>query len=310
MNSLYGFDQANSEGSAYNARTTDFNRGVLAANKEATDVYNMNVSGQKGKVSGDITKKREDEAIYGVTQGKSGLGTAVGIGETANAVYKDGFTAVGSKALGDRLSTISNTAKKLVTTTPPKVTPMSNGYARQAGTAGQAAEDAGEAGDKIESSGLGTSIIKAGLTKVVGGEGGKLGEAGISVISEGVGKIAGEAGGLYDIGKGFDEMGHGKSFFKGESTGDKFQEAGAVADLLGTAFPPLELVGGALGLIGGLDDAFNALKSDKAKRKADAATVPPPKLQSVKISPTFQSMGLVASAPVSAKQSIAGSGSF
>ena len=30
------------------------------------------------------------------------------------------------------------------------------------------------------------------------------------------------------------------------------------------------------------------------KRKKDAATVPPPKLQSVKVSPTFQSMGLVA----------------
>ena len=307
MNGLYGFDQASSEGTAFNARTMDFNRGVLAQNQAVTDKYNSNVSGQKGEVSGDVTKKREDEAFYGLSDGKSALGTAVSTVETGKAIYKDGITAIGSKAVGDRLSTISNVAKRIVTTTPPKVTPMSNGYARQAGTAG---EDASAAGGDIESSGLGTGLIKAGLRKATSVAGKDISEAGLSVISEGVGKLGGEFGGLYDIGKGIDEVGQGKNFFKGESTGDKFQEAGAVADLVGTAFPPLELVGGALGLIGGISDAIDALKSDKDKRKKDAATVPPPKLQSVKVSPTFQSMGLVASAPVSAKQSITGSSSF
>ena len=314
MNSLYGFDQANAEGSAYNARTVDFNRGVLAHNQAVTDKYNSNVSGQKGLVSGDVTKKREDEAFYGLSDGKSALGTAMGTVETGKAIYKDGITAIGSKAVGDRLSTISNVASRIVSGDTPKVNPLSmvprNQTLGLADSTLSAGEEAANAGGKIESSGLGTGIIKAGLRGAASVAGKDISEAGLSVISEGVGKIGGEFGGLYDIGKGLDEVGKGKNFFKGESTGDKFQEAGAVADLVGTAFPPLELVGGALGLIGGISDAIDALKSDKDKRKVDAATVPPPKLQSVKISPTFQSMGLVASAPVSAKQSITGSSSF
>mgnify|MGYP003643909466 FL=1 len=314
MNSLYGFDQANAEGSAYNARTVDFNRGVLAHNQAVTDKYNSNVSGQKGLVSGDVTKKREDEAFYGLSDGKSALGTAMGTVETGKAIYKDGITAIGSKAVGDRLSTISNVASRIVSGDTPKVNPLSmvprNQTLGLADSTLSAGEEAANAGGKIESSGLGTGIIKAGLRGAASVAGKDISEAGLSVISEGVGKIGGEFGGLYDIGKGIDEVGQGKNFFKGESTGDKFQEAGAVADLLGTAFPPLELVGGALGLIGGISDAIDALKSDKDKRKVDAATVPPPKLQSVKVSPTFQSMGLVASAPVSAKQSITGSSSF
>ena len=314
MNSLYGFDQANAEGSAYNARTVDFNRGVLAHNQAVTDKYNRNVTGQKGLVSGDVTKKREDEAFYGLSDGKSAIGTAMGTVETGKAIYKDGITAIGSKAVGDRLSTISNVASRIVSGDTPKVNPLSmvprNQTLGLADSTLSAGEEAANAGGKIESSGLGTGIIKAGLRGAASVAGKDISEAGLSVISEGVGKIGGEFGGLYDIGKGIDEVGQGKNFFKGESTGDKFQEAGAVADLLGTAFPPLELVGGALGLIGGISDAIDALKSDKDKRKKDAATVPPPKLQSVKVSPTFQSMGLVASAPVSAKQSITGSSSF
>ena len=314
MNSLYGFDQANAEGSAYNARTVDFNRGVLAHNQAVTDKYNRNVTGQKGLVSGDVTKKREDEAFYGLSDGKSALGTAMGTVETGKAIYKDGITAIGSKAVGDRLSTISNVASRIVSGDTPKVNPLSmvprNQTLGLADSTLSAGEEAANAGGKIESSGLGTGIIKAGLRGAASVAGKDISEAGLSVISEGVGKIGGEFGGLYDIGKGIDEVGQGKNFFKGESTGDKFQEAGAVADLFGTAFPPLELVGGALGLIGGISDAIDALKSDKDKRKKDAATVPPPKLQSVKVSPTFQSMGLVASAPVSAKQSITGSSSF
>jgi len=314
MNALYGYDQASSEGSAFNARTMDFNRGVLASNQAVTDKFNSNVKGQKGAVAGDVTKKREDEAFYGFSDGKGALGTAVGIGETGAAIYKDGLTAIGSKAVGDRLSTISNTASRIISGDVPKANPLSmvprNATLGIADSTLSAGEEAANAGGKIESSGLGTAIIKAGLTKAASVAGKDIGEASLSVISEGVGKLGGEFGGLYDIGKGLDEVGQGKNFFKGESTGDKFQEAGAVADLVGTAFPPLELVGGALGLIGGISDAIDALKTDKDKRKADAATIPPPKLQSVKVSPTFQSMGLVASAPVSAKQSITGSSSF
>ena len=47
MNGLYGFDQASAEGTAFNARTMDFNRGVLAHNQAVTDKFNRNVSGRR-----------------------------------------------------------------------------------------------------------------------------------------------------------------------------------------------------------------------------------------------------------------------
>ena len=210
MNSLYGFDQANAEGSAYNARTVDFNRGVLAHNQAVTDKYNSNVSGQKGLVSGDVTKKREDEAFYGLSDGKSALGTAMGTVETGKAIYKDGITAIGSKAVGDRLSTISNVASRIVSGDTPKVNPLSmvprNQTLGLADSTLSAGEEAANAGEKIESSGLGTGIIKAGLRGAASVAGKDISEAGLSVISEGVGKIGGEFGGLYDIGKGIDEV--------------------------------------------------------------------------------------------------------
>ena len=58
-----------------------------------------------------------------------------------------------------------------------------------------------------------------------------MGEAGLTAVSEIGGKAIGDFGGLVSVGKGFENLKNGKSFFSGESTGDKLQEVGAVADL-------------------------------------------------------------------------------
>ena len=170
----------------------------------------------------------------------------------------------------------------------------------------EGAEGAEQTGE-IESSGLGTRVVKSGLKYALGD---KVGEAGLSAISEVGGKALGDFSGVGDIAEGFKNMAEGGSFFKGDSTGDKFAEAGAVFDLAGTAFPPLEAVGGVLNFISAIDNTKDALKTIHNKKVADGTkiTVPPP--QQLKISPTFSSLGLVASAPISAKQSIVGSGTF
>ena len=81
---------------------------------------------------------------------------------------------------------------------------------------------------------------------------------------------------------------------------------GAVADVVGTVFPPAELIGGALGAVGGIFDAYDGIKNDLEQKKNDAAAPKPPKLAATKVTPAFSAMGLVASAPISAKASITG----
>ena len=191
-----------------------------------------------------------------------------------------------------------------------------------AGAAGTAAEDlAGAAGGasevtEIGSSGLGAAVIKGGLAKL--GVGKLVGEAGLSTLSEIGGKAAGDFGGITDAVEGLVNLGENKNFFGNDDTakkwGDSFQMAGAAMDVVGTAFPPLELLGGATGLIGGIIDGIDGLSKDEKKKQSDAAPITDPTkdpsgagIQQMQVSPAFQSLGLIASAPVSAKMSITGS---
>ena len=142
---------------------------------------------------------------------------------------------------------------------------------------------------------------------------GKVGDAGLTALSEVGGKVLGDYSGAIDIGKNISNLlsDPPKNIFSGESTADKFQEAGAVADVAGIAFPPLEVVGAGLQLVGGIIDTVNDIGADMDKKDDDnKRQVPPPKITAVKVSPAFQSMGLVASQLPSAKTQIVGSGSF
>jgi hypothetical protein len=318
MASVYGYESALSEGSAFNSRVQNFNDGVLLHNQNLQKAYDLKVKGQKGDVSADVTQKHEDEAFYGFTDGKSAISTAVESVGAVKSIAKDGFTGYVANATSDRLNTIGNTVSRLVQGEPaPPSAAMSvvdkiNTRILGAADAGENAAAAGgkiaaEAGETIESSNLASGIIKAGLGKVVGG---KLGEAGLSAVSELGGKALGDFAGIKGIADGFENLGEGKNFFSGETTGDKFQEAGAVFDAIGTFAPPLELLGGALTLIGGIDDAVHDLDAVADKKKSDGATLPPPLKTATKVSPVFSSLGLQASAPISAKQAITGSSSF
>jgi len=321
---MYGYSNALSQGSAFNARTKNFNDGVLLANQKAQDEYDAKVKAKPQTIASDNTKTEEDSALAGVMDGKSTVGSLFGLGELGGKIRKSGFSGAMIDSTKGRLQTIGTTAKSIVTGQPPpkpvprmaasevgadgKVVASGEEATKDLENAGKAVNDAkAVAGDEIESSGLGSSLIKGGL-KLAGGA--KLGEAGLTAVSEIGGKAIGDFGGLVSIGKGFENLANNKSFFSGESTGDKLQEIGAAADVIGTVFPPLEVVGGITSAVGGIMDAYHDIKADLDKKKSDNKGPDPPKLTATKVTPAFSSLGLAASAPISAKASITGTGSF
>lgn len=333
MAGMYGYETAISQGSSFNARTTNFNEAVQAHNQVLTDKYNAKIKAQPGKLSTDKTKKEEDEAFYGLSDGKGVLGSTIGLVSAANEISeKGGLMKFAADSTTSRLNTIGKTASRLGEMTTKKAQAALKpsevgadgkvvaGVEEAADDAGKIAAKAGEVGAadagkaaakaasvEIESSGLGTSILKQGLKKVAGGA---VSEAGLSVASEIGGKVAGDFGGIVDIGEGIDNLAEGKKFFAGDDKtaeiGDTLTSVGAVADVVGTVFPPAELIGGALGAVGGIFDAYDSIKNDLEKKKKDGTTIPPPVLKATKVTPAFSAMGLVASAPISAKAQIVG----
>ena len=336
MTDMYGYASSLSEGQSFNARTKNFNDGVLVANQKAQDDYKEKVKNQPGTLSDDKTKKEEDQAYFGFTDGTGSIGSTVGLIQAGSSIKKNGLGGYMADELAQRKNAVSSTAKRIIagdpkpppadmvpsneTTSAGTVATDSESATADAGAAGEAVANAGEetlqggsdalrAGTgAIESSSVKTGIIKAILKK---GTMGTIGEAGLSAASEIGGKALGDYGGISDVFHGISNVVSGcGTFFQGESTGDKLQELGAGMDLVGTAFPPLELVGGVTSLIGGLMDGYEDLKNDNKKHASDATTIPPPKLTATKVTPAYSTMGLAASAPISAKQSITGSSSF
>ena len=320
---FYGYSNALSQGTAFNSRTKNFNDGVLLANQKLKDEFDAKVKQQPKEEADDSMKLKEDVAITSFTDGRTTVGALAGISDAVSGIRKGGLQGYVVDSTKGRLNTMADTAKRIVqgepkppptTDTPTEVN--AEGVVQESSTttgdlanAGENAAEAGEnvVGKEIESSNFGAKIVKGGL-KLVGGA--KLGEAGLSAVSEIGGKALGDFGGVVQVGKGFENLADGKNFFSGENTADKLQEVGAVADLAGTVFPPLEVVGGVLSAIGGVMDAYDDIKSDLDKKKQDAAAPDPPKLTATKVTPAFSSLGLAASAPISAKSSITGSSSF
>tara|TARA_R100000697_G_scaffold56690_1_gene70008 strand:- start:3530 stop:4501 length:972 start_codon:yes stop_codon:yes gene_type:complete len=322
--SLYGYADALSQGTAFNARVKNFNDGVILHNEEARKEFKEKVQQKQNDIADDKRREEEDSAIYGFKDGTGFISTGLGLVKGGAGIREHGLMGYASKEISDRAKNIKSTAKAIVYGEPqPKSTTLEVGEVGEDGRinlfedaeqAGANAAEAGEvAGDvasatERESSGLMTAAIKKGL-KVASV--GKIGDAGLSAISEIGGKAIGDFSGALDVGKNIKNLVNGSNIFAGESTADKFQEAGAIADVAGIAFPPLEVVGGALNLTGGIIDAVNDISDDMDKKDDDTKRqVPEAKITSVKVSPAFQSMGLVASQLPSAKTQITGTGSF
>ena len=332
MASIYGYSQALSEGHSYNARIQAHNDLVNEHNTKVLADYDLAVKEQKRAKADDKSKEDEDAAIDATEDGKglafSGYG-AFTLGQEAaekglgSALLEQGKGRIG--AIRDTFNKLKQGDFRQVANqgveASSEVTAAGEAAANTAQAATEAAADvtktAAQGAEEIGSSGIGSQVIKGVLGKV--GVGKVVGEAGLSTLSEIGGKAAGDFGGLYDIGKGFVNMGEGKSFFGNDDTaekwGDSLQMAGAAMDVVGTVFPPLELLGGITGLLGGVIDTVDTLSKDEDKKQSDAAPITDPSkdpegagIQKLQVSPAFQSMGLVASTPISAKMSITGSG--
>jgi hypothetical protein len=329
MASVYGYSQALSEGSSFNARIQAHNELVKEHNNKVLTDYDTAVKQQKRDKADDKNKVEEDAALDGTEDGKGLLQNAYGAYKFGQSIADEGGVgAAFAKQSAERQGTISSTINRITQGEKPPVNEgVELGEATEDGkyvtSAGQeaslAAKDASAAAEgagEIGSSGLGAAIVKGTLGKF--GAGKVLGEAGLSTVSEIGGKAIGDFGGIVDVGEGFANLAENKNFFGNDDTaekwGDSFQMAGAALDVVGTAFPPLELLGGAVGLLGGVIDTVDSLSKDEDKKQSDAAPITDPKtdpsgagIQQTQITPAYQSLGLVASAPISAKQSITGS---
>ncbi len=329
MSNLYGYESAISAGNQFSARIANFNDAVKTHNDVLTAKYNTDLKNAPGKRAADKTKEEEDGAFYGISDGKGVIGSTIGMVKEGAKIdqaaaeaggYGAGLMKYAGDAISERKAAVSKTINRLGEMPVKKAqqamkptTVDEDGIVQTEGAIEDGADDAGQAaakaaGEEIESSGIGTGLLKAGLKKVAGGV---VSEAGLTVASELGGKVAGDIGGFVDIGEGISNMMNGSSFFAGDDKtaeiGDTLQSVGAVADVVGTVFPPLELVGGALGAIGGVMDAWDSIDNDIKAKKNDAADPKPPALAATKVSPAFSAMGLVASAPITAKQQITGS---
>ena len=350
--SVYGYSQELNTGNMYSARTRAFNDGVMAHNQIQTEKYKKALKDQIGDITNDNSQRHTDEAVQGIARGEGVLATGAALTGEVSGVAKNGVGYF-KLATEQRLNTMGSTARKLignkslgiadeVTQDPAdlervarlntfgtgekaqaafdalapaskKALVATQGLSGVAKTTGTVVEAGTEAGETIESSGLGAAVIKAGLTKVPG-VASHLGEAGLSTLSEVGGKALGAVGGVVDLGSSLDNLAQGKSWFgtddKKQKWGDSLQEAGAAMDIVGTAFPPLEVLGGITGLIGAGIDSYDEIKKDIDKKTSDAAKIQKPSPEKMKVSPTYQSLGLVASAPLSAKTLITGTSTF
>tara|TARA_R100000406_G_scaffold87430_1_gene72102 strand:+ start:3558 stop:4550 length:993 start_codon:yes stop_codon:yes gene_type:complete len=329
--SLYGYSDALSQGTAFNARVKNFNDGVLVHNQQAREKFAKETQQRANDLADDKRREEEDDAKYGFKDGTGLAGAGVGLVQAGSSIRENGFAGYVSKEMSQRANNIKNTAHAIVYGEPkPEPTTIEMNEVNAEGRVTDGAVDAERAGQEVlnageeagdatkniaqaterESSGLASAVIKKGLKFATLG---KVGDAGLSAISEIGGKAIGDFSGAVDIGKNIENIFSKppKNIFSGESTADKFQEAGAIADVAGIAFPPLEVVGGILNLTGGIMDTVKDISDDIDKKKTDTQRqVAPPKITAVKVSPAFQSMGLVASQLPSSKTQITGTGSF
>jgi hypothetical protein len=325
MSQYSGYSETLAQGDQFSARTRNHNDIVLAQNQQDLAEYGKEVKAQKGKVRTDELNEGLASTLFGGKSGEQLLSSGVGTLDAYKGVKKAGSIAGYWKdAKTQRLNTIGETVKRIAHGDPlPKATPMIedaghalvNQWAGKPAVVEQVANDASKvakAGGKIEGSGAVSAILKKGLS--VAGLGEKIGEAGLSAVSEVGSKVVGDFAGVTDIIEGFDNLGHKKNFFGNDDTahkwGDVFQMAGATMDLVGTAFPPLEVLGGISSLVGGAIDGIDDIFEDHKKKEDDSSVPTKPTPVKTIVTPTYSALGLVASAPISAKMSIVGSGSF
>ena len=231
---------------------------------------------------------------------------------------------IGSKGVGDTLSSIKESAKsgykavKIRIKTggntrvpgPQQVKPVNPGdpvggtakvdsSAVKAGTkAGAEAEEGSVAADRI--------ALNTAKT-VTGGVADALGSAGIAM-----GIVQGGVALETDLTGGFGKLANNE-----EKASNILSVASGVVDVVGLAFPPLEVLGGLLGIasavtgtIGSLEEASKKVSTGQAALDKAQSTKPPAEQQGPGTVATLSSLGQIASVGSTVGAKISGSTSF
>ena len=283
----------------YSSSATDIQNGNMRSNRalslnSAIAEHNNELGGtvallkqQAGKISDDAKTAAKSQNIEQATQGAiSGFMDARGIKDGVQA-YKD-WTAKGkSKAAALRSlnpsGTPSSTGSVSVgnTETSPSVSAPANTTTEPNITAtpeGEAAQNHGSTGGSVdvnpsaeehnvatvgeEGTGKSGSMIHNGLKSISG-----LSDDAIDKVGKGFGALGSSATAGMDI---YNDVKKGKLGDNGwEDVGQVAQIGGAISDVIGTVFPPAEIIGGALGVVGGIfSDIGEAFEGSDKKKEA------------------------------------------
>jgi hypothetical protein len=161
------------------------------------------------------------------------------------------------------------TESQPTTTTEPNATPTPEGAAAQ-GTAdtNPTADDHTNITAGPDEEGGGDSLVKKGMSRL------GLTEEGAEKLGKGVGALGSAAFAGVDI---YNDIKQGKLGDNGwEDVGQVAQIGGAISDTIGTVFPPAELLGAGLGVVGGIfediGEAFETSKTKQEQQETDTAT--------------------------------------
>lgn len=178
------------------------------------------------------------------------------------------------------------------TTEEPNATPTPEGAPAQ-GTAdtNPTADDHTDITAGPDEEGGGDSLVKKGMSRL------GLTEEGAEKLGKGVGALGSAAFAGLDI---YNDVKKGKLGDNGwEDVGQIAQIGGAISDIAGTVFPPAELLGAGLGVVGGIfEDIGEAFESSKTKQEQqDTDTATQQAQQQAEAQAPVQAQAQVAAAP-------------
>ena len=105
--SLYGYSDALSQGTAFNARVKNFNDGVLLHNQQAKEKFKADKQQKVNDISDDKRREEEDSAIYGFKDGTGFAGAGVGLVKAGSSIRENGFAGYASKEMSERANNIT-----------------------------------------------------------------------------------------------------------------------------------------------------------------------------------------------------------
>ena len=210
--------------------------------------------------------------LRGLKQGISSYRDYVAKGQTKASALRD-LTSGPAQAGEVRADPDAEQAPQIearpTATEEPNATPTPEGAPAQ-GTAdtNPTADDHTDITAGPDEEGGGDSLVKKGMSRL------GLTEEGAEKLGKGVGALGSAAFAGLDI---YNDVKKGKLGDNGwEDVGQIAQIGGAISDIAGTVFPPAELLGAGLGVVGGIfediGEAFESSKKTQEQQETDTQT--------------------------------------